>query len=313
MTKTDITGVCLNPCIDRALTIDGFEYGGTNRVVSQVDYAGGKGFNVAVAATKLGLSSAATGFLYEDNGDIILRALEKENVDIQTLSFPGNVRVNLKVYDKATEVITELNGKGKTMDANAMEQMAEKTNKLSKTTEYMVFGGSVSPGLSHDIYKQLIETANKNNCKCVLDAEGELLRQGLKAKPFMIKPNHFELEMLVGKGLGSIEEIKEAAVEIVEQGVGIVLVSLGKDGAMIVSKDGAKYAKGLKVHVKNTVGAGDTMVSGAVKGLIGGGDIGEVLRQAAAAATCSIMQEGTGLSDTSKLKEIYDKITVTDI
>lgn len=313
MTKTDITGVCLNPCIDRALTIDGFEYGGTNRVLSQIDYAGGKGFNVAVAAKKLGLSSSASGFLFEDNGDIILRSLEKEGVDIQTISFPGNVRVNLKVFDKATQVITELNSKGKTMDIHALEKISDKTDMLSKSTEYMVFGGSVAPGLSHDTYRQLIETANKNGCKCVLDAEGELLRQGLKAKPFMIKPNHFELEMLVGKGLGSIDEIKKAALDIIEQGIGIVLVSLGKDGAMIVGQEGTKYAKGLKVHVKNTVGAGDTMVSGAVKGLIYGGDIGEVLRQAAAAATCSIMQEGTGLSHISELKDIYDKITITDI
>jgi len=313
MHKYQVTGVCLNPCIDRALTIDGFEYGGTNRVISSVDCAGGKGFNVAIAATKLGLSAAASGFLFSDNGDIILHALRSEGVNVQTLSFAGNVRVNLKVYDKATQVVTELNGKGQLMDSDSLTEMVHKIGKLAKVSEYMVFGGSAAPGLGDDVYKLLIETANKSSCKCVLDAEGALPTRGISAQPFMIKPNLFELETLVGEKLNSIQEIKTAAQHLAGQGIGIVLVSLGQEGAMIVSANDAKLAQGMKVSVKNTVGAGDSMVSGAIKGLIDGGDLGEVLRYAVSAATCSVMQEGTGLTDTSELSDVYDKVEISNI
>ena len=313
MRKIDVTGVCLNPSIDRALTIEGFEYGGTNRVLSTVDYAGGKGFNVAIAARKLGLQSAATGFVFDENGGIILRSLEAEDVDNQTLNIPGSVRVNLKVYDEKTQVVTELNSKGEPIGADVQEKLLTKIEKLAEVSKYMVFGGSVAPGLKDDIYFKLIETALKRGCRCILDAEGDLLKKGIEAKPFMIKPNLFELKTLTGKELGSTEEIKAAAQEIIKSGVRIVLISLGGDGAMIVTKDEAWFAQGMKVTVKNTVGAGDTMVSGAVKGLLGGGDACEVLRQAAAAATCSITQEGTGLTDISTLSEIYSNIKISSI
>ena len=313
MRSIDITGVCLNPSIDRAITIDGFEYGGTNRVISTVDCAGGKGFNVAVAAKKLGLSAAAAGFVFEENGAIIMRTLRKEGVDMQTLQLSGCVRVNLKVYDKKSLVITELNSRGERIGADVKKKLLAKTNQLAKISKYMVFGGSVAPGLEDDIYSELIGIAAQQGCRCVLDAEGELLKKGIDANPFIIKPNLHELQMLTGQRLDSTAEIKQAAKRIISGGVEIVLVSLGSDGAMIVTKDEAMLAHGMKVSVKNTVGAGDTMVSGAVKGLLDGGGAQEILRQAAAAATCSIMQEGTGLSDTSKLPEIYKSIQILDI
>ncbi len=313
MRKIDVTGVCLNPSIDRALTIEGFEYGGTNRVLSSVDYAGGKGFNVAIAARKLGLKSAAAGFIFDENGGIILRSLEAEDVDNQTLSIPGSVRVNLKVYDTKTQVVTEVNSKGEPIGADMQERLFSKIEELARISEYMVFGGSVAPGLGDDTYQKLIESAEACGCKCILDAEGELLKKGIEAKPFMIKPNLFELQMLTRKKLDSTGEIKAAVQEIIKSGVQIVLVSLGGDGAMIATKDEAWFAQGMKVAVKNTVGAGDTMVSGAVKGLLGGGDARQVLRQAAAAATCSITQEGTGLTDTSTLSDIYKNVKISNI
>ena len=313
MRYSDVTGVCLNPSIDRALTIDGFEYGGTNRVLSTVDYAGGKGFNVAVAAAKLGLRSAATGFVFEENGSIIMRLLEEEGIDIQTLQLPGSVRINLKIYDKATQVITELNSKGAKVESDTAERLFDKIDELSKSTGFLVLGGSVAPGLDSDIYARLIETAGKNGCRCILDAEGELLSKGIEARPFMIKPNLHELEILTERRLSGIAEIKSAAKDIVNSGISIVLVSLGKDGALIVTKDEAKHAQGMKVVAKNTVGAGDTMVAGAVRGLAADSGAEEILRQAAAAATCSVMQDGTGLSDISALEDIYKNIHITDI
>ncbi|MBT3320060.1 MAG: 1-phosphofructokinase family hexose kinase [Clostridia bacterium] len=313
MHKYQVTGVCLNPSIDRALTIDGFDYGGTNRVLGSVDCAGGKGFNVALAAKKLGLRAAATGFVFSGNGDIILHTLSEHGVSDQTLHFQGKVRVNLKVFDKATQVVTELNGKGQMMDADSFAQMSHKMDELAKISHFMVFGGSVAPGLPDDAYKLLIEIANAQGCKCVLDAEGALLKKGITAQPFMIKPNLFELETLVGTKLNTIGEIKTAAQNLINKGVEIVLVSLGQEGALIVNERKAKFAPGIKVDVKNTVGAGDSMVSGAIKGLIDSSELAETLKQAAGAATCSVMQEGTGLTDTSQLKSIYDKIKITDI
>lgn len=308
-----ITGVCLNPCIDRMIVIDTFKYGGTNRIISSKDCPGGKGYNVARAVGRLGLKSAATGFLFKKNQGEISEALEKDNVELHSIILPGSVRVNIKVYEKNNSVVTELNEKGNTIDQTACGLLAERIKELSWKSEYMIFSGSVSPGMSINTYQELIEIIKNSPCRAILDAEGELLQRGIKAKPFMIKPNLYELELLIGRKLKDLSEIRASAEELIGMGIDIVAVSLGEQGAMIIDKNNALYAPAAKVKVKSTVGAGDCMIAGMLRGLKNRKPLDEILKLGVASAASSLIQEGTALIDTVAMEEIYSSISVRPI
>ena len=308
-----ITGVCLNPCIDRTITIDSLKPGGLNRILSSRDDPAGKGYNVARAASRLGLRAAATGFLFNENGWIIADALAKDKVEDFCIHLPGSVRVNIKVYEKEKAIVTELNEKGNTIDAAAMSQLEDAIDSLSRKSAFMVFSGSVSPGMSTDIYRRLIEIARGNHCRSILDADGELLKSGISAKPFLIKPNLYELELLAGRKLAGNAEIKAVCAGLVKSGIENVVVSLGAQGAMLVDKKNALFAPALSVPVKSTVGAGDSMVAGLLLGLENKKSPEDILKLAMACAASSISREGTGLVNEQAVYRLVDSVSVTAI
>ncbi len=305
-----ITGVCLNPCIDRMIVIDSLVRGGLNRILSSRNDPAGKGYNVARAASRLGLRCAASGFLFDENGDVIADALAADGVEDHCLRLPGRVRVNLKIYEKNAAIVTELNERGEAIGPEAFSALTDALETLAHSSEYMVFSGSAAPGLPTDVYEKLIRLAQSAGCKAVLDADGPLLAQGLKARPFMIKPNRYELELLAGRELGSLQEIRHFCDGLLADGIRVVAVSLGAEGAMIVSEGKAYYAPATDVPVKSTVGAGDSMVAGMLLGLSNHAPADEVLRLGTACAATSVSREGTGLSDAGRLREMAERTTV---
>jgi 1-phosphofructokinase len=259
------------------------------------------------------VQSAATGFLFEENGKIISDALSNDHVEDHGIHLPGHVRVNIKVYEQDKAVVTELNEKGNTISPHAFEQLEAKIEELSRRSSYMVFSGSVSPGMQSDTYQKLIGILWRSQCKAVLDADGDLLKMGILAKPFLIKPNLFELELLVGRKMDNLEDIRKVCGELIETGIGIVAVSLGAGGALIVDKHAAFYAPALDIPVKSTVGAGDSMVAGLLLGLENRKSLGEILRLGAASAASSISREGTGLLNAEWMKRRLDSVEVRAI
>ena len=176
--------------------------------------------------------------------------------------------------------------------------------------DYFVLSGSLPPGCPADFYRSLIEAAEGMNCRCVLDADGDRLRHGLRARPFLIKPNRYELEMLLDGRLNSIQEVRDAARTCIERGVQVVAVSMGEDGAMIVDGEQALYAPRIPIEVKSTVAAGDSMVAGLVSGFRGGRGLEDTFRLGVACATARCMTAADQVVEKSACEALLDRVEV---
>ena len=284
-----ITSVSLNPSIDRTLGVENFTTGGLNRVLSQTDVAAGKGVNVALAAAALGADSECIGFMYQEGGSLFEKRLHQGNVHSDFLWCNGAVRVNVKVFDRSRGEITELNSSGTPVTEAQLEEMTRLVREHARKSDMLILSGSLPPACPVDYYKILAAAAEGENCRVILDADGERLRAGIQARPFLIKPNRYELELLTGRKLDSIDLLLEAAQDCIRAGVGAVAVSMGGEGALITDGKTALRTPGLKVEVKSTVAAGDSMIAGMAVGLSKGASLENAFRLGVAAATARCM------------------------
>lgn len=308
-----ITSISLNPSIDRTLTVEGFTTGGLNRVLGTRDVAAGKGINVALTVSSLGLDAECVGFMYRDSAGLFEKRLMVNSTAYDFIWREGAARTNIKVFDQAAGVVTELNESGPQVDAGAMEEMTDLVCRHAENSDYLILTGSLPPGCPDDYYRSLIGAVEGLGCRCVLDADGDRLKYGLEARPFMIKPNRFELETMTGRHLQSIAEIRDAARHYIDLGVQVVAVSLGPDGALILQDDEAFYAPTLNVEVKSTVGAGDSMVAALVAGFMAECDLEETFRMGMACATARCMTEGYRIVDKTVYRALVDMVQVERI
>jgi len=302
-----ITVVSLNPSIDVQLSVAGFVYGGLNRVREVGRYASGKGINVCAALANLGQPPVCIGFNYCDNGYLITDALDEWGVGHDFVDVAGVVRTNIKLYDSMGGAMTELNQPGAYVPEEALLQLINKINASSGST--LILSGSMPAGVPADFYRQLCQTTWPG---CViLDAEGEALKLALSGDkpPFCIKPNLYELETCFGVRLSAKEDIAAFCQDLIKTyGIRMICVSMGADGAMLVTDSSAYYVPALDLAVKGVQGAGDAMVAGLAYGLSQGmcvpGGIQDVaavspmaeaklLQMASAAAAASVIREGT--------------------
>jgi 1-phosphofructokinase len=305
-----VTTVTLNPCIDRMVTVERFIYGGLNRVIDSRMDAAGKGINVAVALHQLGGRSFCTGINYTVRGEMIVELLDTAGIPYDFVDVEGEVRVNLKVFDIYKGVVTEINEGGYPVSAEHIEKLIDKIELYAVKSQMMVFSGSVPKGIPVTIYKDLLERANRHHILCVLDAEDQLLFEGIKSRPYLIKPNLYELEKAVGIKLTTHREIVKAARKFIDKGVHNVGVSMGNQGAIIVNEIEAYYAHPVAVVVKGTAGAGDSMVAGFCLAVQQGADLKEMLRYGMAAATASVMREGTLLCTRDGFDTILPRVEI---
>lgn len=288
-----ITALSLNPSIDRTLTVPKFTYGGLNRVTTEKQDAGGKGINVALVLRAMGCEVCCTGFLQRETRMLFEEKLSAAGAGFDFVACPGATRTNLKILDTAAGVITEINQSGRPVSSEEMAQMMEKIRLHARKSSMMVLSGSVPPGCPAELYEQIIRLCRDEKCRCILDADGEKLAHGLKAAPFLVKPNRYELEQLVGRSLKNRRELLLAAREILRSGVSVVAVSLGAEGAMIADAETALYAPPVPLQVRSTVGAGDSMVAGLAAALDRGDSLEEAFRTGVAAASAACLTEGT--------------------
>ena len=308
-----ITSVSLNPSIDRTLTVESFTPGGLNRVLSSGDVAAGKGINVALTVSALGLNAECVGFMYRDSAPLFEKRLMVNSTAYDFIWLDGAARTNIKVLDQSAGVVTELNESGREIDADSLRRMTELVCAHADNSDYLILTGSMPPGCPDDYYATLIEAVAGLGCRCVLDADGERLKKGLAAGPFMIKPNRYELESMTGKRLDSIPEIRDAARHYIDQGVEVVAVSLGADGAIILRGDEALYAPKLNIEVKSTVGAGDSMVAGLIAGFMAEEDLEETFRMGMACATARCMTEGYHIVDRTLYRAVMEMVEIERI
>ncbi len=308
-----ITTVTLNPCNDMTLRIDELVIGGMNRVRSQRFDIAGKGFNVARGIVRLGGQATATGFLYNDNGADTERTLKDDGVVVDCVWKPGRIRTNTKVFDANEATVTEFNSPGVSVSARDLDDVFDKIVGLARVSDYLVLSGSLPPGAPTDTYGRLVAKC-RDLCKVILDAEGESLLKGIAAKPYMVKPNRFELESAVGVPLPTLAYIQEAAMSITRKGIPIVAVSLGADGALICGPDECFYAPPVEgIVVRGTVGAGDSMMAGFCIGLEKKMELPNIFRMGVAAATACVTLEGTGLVTRAGMEEMRSRVQIQKI
>lgn len=281
--------VTFNPAIDYVVHTEEMKLGATNRSEREEMYFGGKGINVSIVLRELGIDSKALGFTAGFTGEAIEKGLADVGIDTDFVRLEtGNSRINVKI--KASEE-TELNGQGPDIDDKAISVLFEKLDRLSDG-DTLVLAGSIPSSLPSDIYERILERLSGRNIRAVVDATKDLLLNVLKYKPFLIKPNNHELGEMFGVTLNSDEEIETYARKLQEMGAVNVLISMAGDGAMLIDEYGKMHRCGVcKGVVKNSVGAGDSMVAGFIAGVIKG-DYEYALKLGTAAGGATAFSDG---------------------
>ena len=257
--------VTFNPAIDYVVRMDGELLPGmTNRSASEEYYFGGKGINVSIVLAELDVKSTALGFTAGFTGRAIEEGVREKGIDADFIRLKeGNSRINVKL--KGTEE-TEINAQGPKIDEASQKELFDKLSKLVEG-DVLVLAGSIPNSLPDDVYEKILSMLDGKGIQFVVDATKDLLTNVLKYHPFLIKPNNFELGEIVGKVLTNDDEIYEGALKLQEMGARNVLISMAGDGAMLVDENGERYRIGVpKGQVRNSVGAGDSMVAGFVAG-----------------------------------------------
>ncbi len=260
--------VTFNPAIDYVVHISIMKLGEVNRSAKEEMYFGGKGINVSIVLKELGISSRALGFTAGFTGEAIENGIRAMGIDSDFVRLKsGSSRINVKI--KALEE-SELNGQGPDIDNEALEALFKKLDRLTDG-DILILAGSIPSSLPSDIYERIMQRLSGRNIKTVVDATKDLLLNVLKYKPFLIKPNNHELGEMFGVELTTDEEIEAYARKLQEMGAGNVLISMAGDGAMLIDENGKVHRCGVcKGTVKNSVGAGDSMVAGFVAGSLSG-------------------------------------------
>ncbi|MBQ7137801.1 MAG: 1-phosphofructokinase [Clostridia bacterium] len=305
-----ITTICLNPALDRTVTVDSLHPGQVNRIRTSRTDVGGKGVNVAVVCRRLGLEAQVIGCAGVDGYANLQAKAKAEGIGCDFHMVEGAIRVNTKVFPLDGSGVTELNEPGPTLTAEDLDVFFDLAIEKTRGSDFVVITGSLPPGCPAHTYRELIRALK---VPCILDVGGEALRLGVAAKPFLIKPNHHELAATVGRELHTMEDIRAAAQSFVDRGVRHVVVSLGKDGALYVGEEGCFYAPEIPVEVKSTVGAGDALVGGLLYGLVTGGSMREGFRAGAAAGTASVMTEGTQLIIPDDFMRLIQQVQIQEL
>ena len=305
-----ITVLCLNPSMDKTATIDTFHHGGMNRIRSVRVDASGKGINVAIDIQRLGGACFCAGFAGEQNGATILDKLGQEKVAAHFEMVPGAVRTNIKLLEEDTRIVTEINEPGPHASQEAQEALLQKIIELSKRSSLLVLTGSLPQGCPTDLYAKIIQRVKTEapSCRCALDAEGAVFTSALKARPAFVKPNRYELELYAGSPCQTIRQVQKAALNLCAEGIDIVVVSMGKDGAFATDGTSGWYAPALQIPVRSTVGAGDAMLAGFVYQYSEGKTLSEAFRYAVAVASATVMQEGTQPVTLAEVEELLSQV-----
>lgn len=281
--------VTFNPAVDYVIHADKINIGSVNRLQSEEIYFGGKGINVSVVLSELGIRSKALGFVAGFTGDAIENGLKENGVETDFVHLKnGFSRINVKIK---SGVETELNGCGPDINDEALSELFDKL-KMLKNGDMLVLAGSIPNTLPSDIYETILQFLADKDIKIVVDAAKDLLIKTLKFKPFIIKPNNYELEEIFGKSLKTDDEIADCAAKLKEMGAKNVLVSMAEKGALLLDENGVIHKCGVcSGSVKNSVGAGDSMVAGFIAGLVDG-DYEYALKLGTACGGATAFSEG---------------------
>ena len=299
--------VTLNPSIDYIVRLDKVLIGSVNRMDSDDKFAGGKGINVSRVLKRLGIENTATGFIGGFTGKFITDILEEEGISSHFVEVEQDTRINVKIKADAE---TEINGPGPEISSQKLEELEKFLSSLT-SEDTVVFAGSSPKNLGNIVYKELIGLTRKTGAQVVCDFEGQTLLDSLEFEPLLVKPNNHELGDIFGVRLESLDQIESYARQILAKGAQHVIISMAGDGALLVTRDGAYFAKPIKGNVKNSVGAGDSMVAGFTGEFVRSGDVIQAFKWGVACGTATTFSDDLATAD--YIKEIYEKVEVEKI
>ncbi len=304
-----IITITLNPAVDKTVEIQDFEVGTVNRVASVRLDAGGKGINVSKVIKSLGGESCSAGILGGNTGNFIKDCLNGMGIENKFLYIEGETRTNLKVVDSKRKTNTDINEPGPQLTVEEITAFEKMISGMIKKDSVVVFSGSVPANVDKAVYGKWIRAARETGAKTILDADGELLKYGIEAGPYMVKPNIHELESFFGEKIEGVFEAESHARKLIDMyGVEFVAVSLGAKGAIFLNKECSLFANGIDVEVKSTVGAGDSMVAALTYSLDMGYGFEKSVLLAVASATANVMTSGSQPADFETIRELEKEV-----
>jgi 1-phosphofructokinase len=305
-----IATVTLNPAIDQTVRVDSFRPNTVNRALAISFDASGKGVNVASFLADYGHDTAVTGYLGQENADIFEQFFASKGIDDCFVRIPGNTRINVKVVDEVNQQTTDINMPGQIPPQEAMNTLLQTIEQLANSCDWFVLSGSLPPHVPTTIYAAIITQLKRQKKRIILDTSGEALREGIQAGPTIVKPNIEELQHLVRHSLTSEAEIQQAAHQLLNEDIELVVVSMGRQGAMLVEQATTLIATPPTVTVKKTFGAGDAMVAGLVTAQIQGLSLADCGRLATAFSVGAIAHLSYNLPARDILWQYYHQVYI---
>jgi len=305
-----IATVTLNPAIDQTVRVDNFRPNRVNRAQAISFDASGKGVNVASFLADYGHDIAVTGYLGQANVNIFEQFFASKGIDDCFVRIPGNTRINVKVVDEVNQQTTDINMPGQTPPQEAMNKLLQTIEQLANSCDWFVLSGSLPPHVPTTIYATIITQLKRQKKHIILDTSGEALRDGIEAGPTIVKPNIEELQHLMNHSLTSEAEIQQVAHQLLNEDIKLVVVSMGRQGAMLVEQATTLIATPPAITVKKTFGAGDAMVAGLVTAQIQGLSLADCGRLATAFSVGAIAHLSYNLPARDILWQYYHQVDI---
>lgn len=304
-----ITTVTLNPAIDKTCVATRMLPGQVNRMESVKNIAGGKGINVTKVLLQYGYLVRAMGFLGGYTGDFIKESVKALGAECRFTYVSGDTRCNTNILSE-DGYVTEVLEPGPTINKEELEKLLVDYDRTLIDSEFIILSGSVSAGVPDTIYEDLILRAKKAGRKVLLDTSGAYLKNGVRAIPYMVKPNVKELEILMGRKLKDREAVMHAALTLAETGIEHVLVSMGEKGLLYVCGQEIFFAGAPKIKAVNTVGCGDSVVASFAISMRRGEEKEKLLRRATAISAANATTLESAVIPRETMEELYNKIEI---
>ncbi len=302
--------ITLNPAVDHYLETDDLRVDDANRVKAECLYAGGKGIDVSRALRHLGGESMALGFIGGHNGQSMVDMLKREGVTPYFTPISQETRRDVIISNLKRGTQTLLNTPGPCITKEEWLSFLTHLRMLALRGAYVVLGGSLPKGLPNVAYRQIITLVQRRGAKAILDADGPCLKEGLKARPFAVKPNLNELRWVTGRPLRTERQILAAATGLNNLGIQVVMVSLGKRGLVVATRSERVRAIPPSVRVRSTVGAGDSTVAGFIFRHAAGKPLEECVRFATASGTAATLAPGNQLCRLRDVRRLAPRVKI---
>ena len=331
-----ITIVSMNPSIDMTLFIPRLTIGGSHRVRRTRRDISGKAVNTAYALRNLNQPCQLLGFDFIENGNLLKESLKQADIPYDFVSVNGSIRTNTKIFEEECQRMTEINQEGFPVSEESVGALFHKV--IQSKSDVLILSGSLPQGVDKGIYGEMIrrikakDEAKTTKTKVILDADGPAMHAGLEAGPYMIKPNHQEMERLVGESLPSRSLQISAGRDLLRKygGIELICLSLGGEGALMIGKEEALFAPPLDIKVRGIQGAGDAMVAGLAfklfeffylssslvsinKPVLSNSSLSELFKSAVAAAAASLVREGTLMCTREGFDEMIEKVEIEKV